>query len=165
MDISRVTPLALVSLVFVLTLRGQTEGVPALFADEAPRRTTLKLTAPEIVRPPLPLSAHVRAAMTERVAVSVAQAPVVAKPGRQAWLEDHGDAILMDRFVVHAAREKRIEVVSVPTYLANVLLTGEIWTSADKSKSIHWGLSSAETTSYGASANVPRVGLSFSWSW
>lgn len=164
MQVSRVIPFALGALLFPLVAGAQDDGVPAIFSD-APRPTPLKLLAPAIVRAPLPLSPQIRAAMTERVAVSIAHLPAAPKTPKRTWWESNGDAVMMDPFFVNARREKKIEVVSVPTYLVKVLTTGRIWTSKDQDTTINWGVRENEATGYGARTTVPGFSLSITKSW
>jgi hypothetical protein len=168
MSVLRALPLALGFLLAAVVSRAQGETVPAIFSDVfAPRQSLAiqKLEAPEIVRSPLPLSPQVRSALSERISVAVANAPIAATPTlKPIWTEEGTDAILMKRFVVIERREKKIEVESVPTYLMKVFTTGEILPQRGGRPAIRWSLSEAQSTGYGSGTSTPRIALFLNWS-
>jgi hypothetical protein len=165
----RVTSLVLGWSLAAISTRAQNDRIPPIFSEAALQREPLvqKLEAPEIVRPHLPLSNQMRSALNERVALDAARAPATLRPVRRRWKDD-SDAILMERVVVNARREKKVEVESVPSYLAKVFTTGEIFHFEQRGlvpSSIQWGLRSVEATGYGSQRDGVRFEISATWHW
>ncbi len=174
MSASRVISLALLALSNATLVGAQADedaAIPAIFSDVPPRSQpyTLKLEPPPIVRAPLPLSQQLRAVLAERMtALATAHPePPAARPSWRAWMDNTGDAILMDRFVVQERKERKIEVEDVPSYFARVFTTGTIFESKQSGAipSIYWGLHAPRAPKYGTVSTAPGIQLAFTWRW
>jgi hypothetical protein len=162
----RVMPLALGGLLAIVSARAQDDGIPSIFSGAAPRTelSLRKLELPELVRPRLPLSNQLRLALSDRMVTDAATFAVPARP-RQRTADDYGEVIQMKRLVVRERADKKVEVENVPSYLVNVFTTGEIHSTGKNGPSLNWGLSSAESSGYGARDNTPRVALFLRRAW
>lgn len=164
----RVLPLALV---FSLTLPrawADGEALPPIFAESAfgARLVAPKGDATELVRPSLPLSHPVRAALRHRVVAGAGAAPRLDAPVTRVGQLD-GNTVEMEPVVVLAPRVKKVEAVTMPGYLARAFTTGTLFEAAQPGglvpSSIQWGLKPVEAKGYGGARDAPRVELSASW--
>jgi hypothetical protein len=175
MRVSRAMPLVLGSWLAVGVARAQPEGVPAIFSDVAPSRrpAVAKLEVPEMLRPRLPLSPTMRAALNERATAQAAGLPLAVRSLPAEWSIDHGDAIVMERYVVNELARKKVKPERDPNPIYHAFSTGDIWVHSKWRglPQIYWSLGHVHDRGdgqdrlpvAGASSTSPRAEIRFSW--
>jgi hypothetical protein len=175
MHASCATCLALGSLLAVCMARAQPEGIPAIFSEVAPSRQSSvpKLEVPEMLRPRLPLSPAMRAALNERATAQAAGLPLAVRSRPAEWSIDHGDAIVMERYVVNELAKKKVKPERDPNPIYHAFSTGDIWVHSKWRglPQIYWSLGHVHDRGdgqdrlpvAGASSTSPRAEIRFSW--